>query len=322
MTDYSQKASEYPMGKPNEPVGRILVALFDRQIAEADDLGRTESSRQAPPRFTYLRYNSECSLMWLDLQHQLWLSTLNGRLHTTVLPNEVNSILDIACGTGAWALAMTHSRPSTQVIAFDLTPPNIKPPPNLQFVKADAEKPWPFGQFSFIHGRMITSGIHDWPRLLARCWDHLEPGGWLELLDVCHPYRLEEDPTADSDPSPFIQFGDITERCWSSSGLDFRASTKHIERLRDLGFMDLDEEEFKWPLGEWPVTQHERRMGAFTLENFNRFLNTAAVNLLQHNADLDEQEARNIVANVQKDVAENSSTRHFYLTIARKPVEV
>ena len=117
---------------------------------------------------------------------------------------------------------------------------------NVSFLKADAEQDWTFvqHQFNFIHGRMLTSGIHDWPALLSRCWNHLRPEGWLELLDVCHPFRAE-DSTADSSSSSLIRWGYQAERCWAKNGLDYRASTKHLERLRDLGFVETEERTLK-----------------------------------------------------------------------------
>lgn len=124
-----------------------------------------------------------------DLQHQVWLLSLNGSLYSAPLGNNVGSVLDIGCGTGAWASAIANKFPYSQIIATDLTPPKITPPRNLKIVESDADKQWTFNErFGFIHGRMLTSGIHDWPTLLSRCWEYLEPGGWLELLDVCHPF--------------------------------------------------------------------------------------------------------------------------------------
>ena len=124
------------------------------------------------------------------------------------------------------------------------------------FIEADANKSWPFKQFSF-QGRMLTSGIRDWFTFLARCWEYLEPRGVLELLDICHPFRAEDAATNEVS-SVFIRFGYRAEKSWASNGLDYGASAKNIERLKSLGFVNVGEEEKRWPLGQWAETGWEK----------------------------------------------------------------
>jgi len=251
----------------------------------------------------------------LDLQHQVWLLTLQGRLHTVPLPDHPSSILDIGCGTGVWALAMALAHPTLQVTATDLTlPKDLTPPTNLTFIEADADEKWLLGQFSFIHGRMLTSGIHNWSKFLAQCWEHLEPSGILELLDICHPFRAE-DPATNETSSAFIQFGYAAEKAWARSGLDYRASTKHVERLNGLGFINVREEEAKWPLGEWAETEMEREVGKITLGNFQKFLDMAGIHILTSNSGMSEQKARELVTAAQEDLTENAVSKKLYLTI-------
>ena len=210
---------------------------------------------------------------------------------------------------------MAKERPTTHITATDLTPPEITPPSNVTILKTDAEKEWDFKQnFGFIHGRMLTSGIHNWPALLSRCWDHLEPGGWLELLDVCHPFRAE-DPAADDCSSEFIKWGHLAEKCWAMNGLDYRTTTKHVERLRNLGFVDVHEEERTWPLGTWSESEHDRRIGELTLLNFSTFLARAGVVIISQGPGIMAQEAKDLVAGAQRDLKENCCTKRFYLTV-------
>ena len=253
--------------------------------------------------------------MLADLQHHIWLLALDGSLYTAPLPARIDSILDIGCCTAAWALAIARERPTTHIIATDLTPPTITTPSNVTILKADSEQQWRFDRkFEFIHGRMITSGIHDWPALLSRCWGHLTPGGWLELLDICHPFRAE-DLTTDGNSSGFLKWGQTAERCWAMNGLDYRATAKHVERLRELGFVDVHEKELKWPLGVWSHSEQERQIGALTLENFRTFLATAGIDIITQDPGISAQEAKRLVADAENDLQENCSTRRFYLNM-------
>ncbi|QSZ36068.1 hypothetical protein DSL72_007192 [Monilinia vaccinii-corymbosi] len=56
-----------------------------------------------------------------------------------------------------------------------------------------------------MHGRILTSRIHNWSGLLSQCWDHLEPGRTIELWDICHPLR-DDGSTIDDATSALIRF--------------------------------------------------------------------------------------------------------------------
>ncbi|KAL8676290.1 MAG: hypothetical protein Q9224_007300, partial [Gallowayella concinna] len=210
--------------------------------------------------------------------------------------------------------------PAKCIIATDLTPPSIPTPPNVTFMKMNAEDDWFFGQpFSFIHGRMLASGIHNWPRFLEQCFTNLELGGWLELLDLCHPFQAENPIHASqmdgSTPSEFLRWGMIAERCWALNGLDYRATAKHMTRLRELGFVDIHEAVLKWPLGPWPENETEKKIGELTLRNFTTFLTMAGSAIIKQDPSLTEQEAHRLVTAALKDLTENHIEKKFYLTM-------
>lgn len=263
----------------------------------------------------------------LDLQHQIWLLTLHDRLYTVPLPTGSGDILDIGCGTGAWSLDMAKHHPGRTITAIDLTPPSVTHPSNVKFMRLNVENDWAFERpFNFIHGRMLTSGIHDWPRLLRQCFENLQPGGWLELLDICHPFgaeNLDASKDGSSPKSGFLQWGRTAEHCWALKGLDYRAATKHVKRLEELGFIDIQERELKWPLGTWPENERERLIGDLTLWNFNNFVTAAGAKILRQDPNITDQEAQDLVKAASEDLAGNCCTRNFYLTImihtARKP---
>lgn len=58
----------------------------------------------------------------MDLNHHLFLLTLNGALHLAPIPTSPNRILDIGTGTGIWAIEMGDQYPSASIIGNDLSP--------------------------------------------------------------------------------------------------------------------------------------------------------------------------------------------------------
>lgn len=215
---------------------------------------------------------------------------------------------------------MAQAWPSATVVATDLTPPRGYDGQslglaNLEFEECDAEKEWDLepAEFDFIHGRMLASGIHDWPALLAKIFRHLSPGGRLELLDLCHPFRAAVPQFDNAEASPFIKFGHLAERTWASSGLDYYTTTKHVKRFTDLGFVDVNEHCTRWPLGEWAETDREKEIGRLTLQNFSRFVDTAGEALLTMHDAMSETEAKEVVQKAKEDLIHDCVEKQFYL---------
>lgn len=130
----------------------------------------------------------------LLLLHHLFKLTLGGELYRapieprddrpTPLPRR---ILDIGTGTAEWALEIAEDFPNAEVIGTDLSP--IQPswaPPNCRFYIDDAESDWTFTpgeKFDYIHMRSMGGGIGDWPKLFRQAYQHLRPGGWMEVQE-------------------------------------------------------------------------------------------------------------------------------------------
>ncbi|GKZ37280.1 hypothetical protein AbraIFM66950_008737 [Aspergillus brasiliensis] len=268
----------------------------------------------------------------LDLQHKIWLLALQNRLHTTTFTYPPKTILDLGCGTATWALSMAEAHPEATITATDLHHPpkptavTLSCTPNLHFSQFDAnDLIWPFPEnttFDYIHSRMITSGIHNWPRFLAHCFSLLTPGaGCLELLDVSHPFRADNAAADGEVRSAFIRFGYAMERVWAAQGIDYQATEKHEVRLKELEFQDIVMEEVKWPLGPWVRTsEREMELGRLNLENFGRFIRTAGVNILMSGDDNggDQEkraEAQGLVDDAVRDLEGNWDTNRYYLSM-------
>ncbi|EIM86234.1 S-adenosyl-L-methionine-dependent methyltransferase [Stereum hirsutum FP-91666 SS1] len=97
-------------------------------------------------------------------------------------------ILELGCGSGAWAIQAAKTYPHADVQAVDASPLPPRPlPSNLTFQRANIFEPLPFESQSFdlIHLRLVlfyVPNVHDiLPRIIAL----LKPGGWLVIEDIC-----------------------------------------------------------------------------------------------------------------------------------------
>ena len=122
---------------------------------------------------------------------------LNGKLFTAPIPKQqqLQHVLDVGTGTGIWALDFGDAHPETKVLGIDLSP--IQPSfvaPNVTFQIDDLEEPWTFShKFDFIYSRMMVGSFADFPYFFEQSFEFLQPGGWIELADICFPVHADDD---------------------------------------------------------------------------------------------------------------------------------
>lgn len=106
---------------------------------------------------------------------------LDHRLQCAPIQSPKN-VLDIATGTGIWAIQFAKQHPESNVIGTDLSliqPPADTLPLNVSFVKEDSEKDeWIFPEpFDYIFLRLVYTCFDDYRALIQKCYDHMVPGG-------------------------------------------------------------------------------------------------------------------------------------------------
>lgn len=245
-----------------------------------------------------------------DIQHRLFLLSLHGLTAAKIPPN-ISSALDLGCGTGSWTVAFAAVHPSCSVLGVDLTPPYIpSPPSNCHFIAANAEEPWHFGteRFDFIYARFLTAGIKDWPRLWVKFWDHLNPGGIVEVSEAQIPPLSYSGATPGT--SPYLKFVDALLNGWLKAGIV--ANQPHEEHLRRQGFRLVEERTVEWPLGNWCRTETGEALGEMAMENMRTVTQVPGTwKLMRMATDCDEEEARKICSDARRDLDENWRERRF-----------
>lgn len=257
-------------------------------------------------------------LIGTDLQHQQWLLTLNDRLFTSSIPDDVRRILDVGTGTGSWATSIAQLFPQAEVIGTDVTPPFSTHLANLTFIEANAEKPWPFppNHFDFIYGRMLVGALHGWPTFLQHCYTHLSPGGQLELPETCYPWdsALAGEGVTPIN-SPFLRWASMAGQAWASAGFDNFHVLRHEYRLKHIGFVDVECFESRWPVGPWSEDEREKKIGTLCLSIYGVFMKTIGVKLLMMNGFMEEEEADMVTAAAVKDVEENHMEKKYFIPV-------
>lgn len=151
-------------------------------------------------------------------------------------------MLDIATGTGIWAIQFAKSHPESNVIGTDLSliqPANA--PANCSFVKEDAElDEWTLPVlFDYVHLRMVHLCFDDYRAVIRKCFDSLKPGGWIELQDAVFKLLCTD---GSADGSHIERFSHLILQAGQSIGRDFDIPGKYKEMLTEAGFVDIVEE--------------------------------------------------------------------------------
>ncbi|KAF6807133.1 methyltransferase domain-containing protein [Colletotrichum sojae] len=255
----------------------------------------------------YLFPNDERENDRLDLQHNLFLLTLNYKLGLAP-PNEkgsgVKRVLDAGTGTGIWAIEFGDEHPEAEVLGVDLTPVQTQfVPPNVRFEVDDLEQPWVYSQpFDYIHIRGMTSSISDWNGCLKQVYNGLEPGGYVELFEG-HARTISDDGSLTPDHETW-KWADKLDECCKILGRPFVHVSGLVPILEEVDFVDVTIVPYKWPIGPWAKDPHYRELGEWALANSLEGLEAWTMAAFTRALDWSVEEIQVLLAQVRKDMSD------------------
>ncbi|KAJ0161175.1 hypothetical protein CTA2_6647 [Colletotrichum tanaceti] len=271
----------------------------------------------------YLYPNDERENDRLDLQHNLYLLTLDYKLGLAP-PNDegsgVRRVLDVGTGTGLWAIEFAEEHPEAEVRFSIVLGVDLSPPQAELFEIDDVEQPWTYSRpFDYIHIRGMTSSVSDWHAFFTQAYKGLTPGGYIELFEG-HARTQSDDGTLTPDHA-FWQCSDKLYECCKILGRPFAHVPDLVPILSEVGFVDVKIVPYKWPVGPWAKDPHYKELGEWALANAFAGLEAWTMAAFTRALDWTSAEVQVFLMEVRKDLR-NRNIHHYtpmWVIYARKP---
>jgi len=111
-----------------------------------------------------------------------------------------------------------------------------------------------------VFGRFLAGSVENWPRLLNQTFDNLKPGGWAEFQDWDTMLYSTAMPLEDFRKSELWQFHRDTIDLQESRGRNMRPGPKLENWIRERGFINVQAQKFRLPLGPWDKDKLEVKL--------------------------------------------------------------
>ena len=116
---------------------------------------------------------------------------------------------------------------------------------NIEFIREDADDEWTYNhKFAYIHARFFCSFVTDFKGIVKKAYDHLEPGGLIEL----HELAMYADTFwGGDDESALCEISTSMVQIMSGSSRDPFAVYKLTAMREEAGFVEVQEKVQPWP---------------------------------------------------------------------------
>ncbi|KAH8655304.1 S-adenosyl-L-methionine-dependent methyltransferase [Xylariales sp. PMI_506] len=277
----------------------------------------------------------------LDLQHELYRILLGGWLSLVPFTTAPKFVLDVGTGTGIWAQEFAEQNPSSLVVGTDLSAIQPHPRvPNCVFMKSDVEEDeWIFPEpnpdhskcatssglhehfisFDYIHLRLMFSCFNDPRVVIARAFENLQPGGWIEFQEGSFTL-IQANPDYKGDALQRWAAGCIKGAAAVGRNVDNQQFYRSW--LIEAGFVDVSERHLFPPFGDWHPDPDLSHLGLYVRANLNEGLQPIGWKMLRL-AGMEPDEIDSLIKEARAELMdENSRTYGMnYMIYGRKPFQ-
>ncbi|KAK5280163.1 hypothetical protein LTR40_006757 [Exophiala xenobiotica] len=162
--------------------------------------------------------------------------------------------------------------------------------------------------------------VRDWDQLIKQAYDHLKPGGYLELSQSvpdpgCDDGSLPDDSAYRQMTAYFIEIG---ERL----GASVHVAKLFKQKMEQAGFEDVVEKRFKIPCSSWPKNPRLKKIGMFEAAHVDAGAEALLLRGMTQALGKSREEAQVFFAEVRKEIRNPRMHAYiwFYDVHGRKPL--
>ncbi|RYC64938.1 hypothetical protein CHU98_g1269 [Xylaria longipes] len=271
--------------------------------------------------------NDSLELERLDWQYICLKRLFNGKNYFAPWSQDrpPKRVLDLATGTGMWAIEMAEEFESSVVVGTDLSP--IQPeyvPPNAHFYIHDATRvlftSYADQERQETSIRMALGAWEDFEMDVARkAFDHLEPGGWFEAQELLPTLGCDDDSMPDDWP-PNLLFNDL-EDCARREHRPLDIAKTYKQGLINAGFVDVTEQVYKIPINGWAKSKNWKTLGDLWNVNCLDAIQGVAMALLHRARGLKRHQIEIHLMDTRRALSDKSvhAYQSCYVVLGRKP---
>ncbi|KAL2007032.1 hypothetical protein VTN00DRAFT_8470 [Thermoascus crustaceus] len=299
------------------------LSIYSSSLTSSVQAYRHENGRRyhAYRDGSYLLPNDKEESDRLDLAHELNLKMMGRKLFLAPIGPSPQRVIDLATGTGIWAIDFADRYPSAEVIGNDLSPtqPTLVPP-NLKFVVDDIESEWGYENtpFDFIHARYLCHSIKDFKKLIKQCYNCTKPGGWVEFQDWDARIRSEDGTLKGTALEKYYtQVVDAFEK----AGYPASPGRLYKEWFTEAGLVDIQVKKYPVPMGVWAKDPHYKEIGAWLRVAVSEGFEAAAMAVLTRHESWKPEEVKVLAEGARNDLKDRKihAIMDFWVVYGRKP---
>lgn len=172
-------------------------------------------------------------------------------------------------------------------------------PPNCSFEVEDFEDEWLYDQkFDLIHARLLVSCMPNPKKIFQYAFAALEPGGYLEMQDGDFPARCAD---ASLDGTALAKWYSGVLAGFAALGRDAGIVKRYKEWMEEVGFVEIEEKLFYWPINTWCKDPHLKRLGFWFRHDLLELVNTLTPSIMERQG-MSPEEVKDFQENVKRDV--------------------
>ncbi len=246
----------------------------------------------------------------LDFQHYMLRYALKGNYAAPL--RHPREILDVACGTGRWAIEMATIFPDANVVGLDLNPPPAETgasavrADNFTFVLGNMLEglPFPDNSFDFVHQRRVSVALptNQWVRQAQEMLRVTRPGGWVEIVDGD---LLPGGPGLNT-------INAVAEQMSQRRGMSFTNAARIAEYLENAGAKQVHLQMVHLPVGH-----KAGRLGAMAETDYLAIYASVRAFLISQGL-ITEEQYNQAHAQAQAELASGTLTWPFYVAYGQK----